>query len=466
MEKKAKPKALKIAAPSGVWGSIAQDSAIKEWTADLSRLMKLPYSLPDWAIAGHGVMIEAQEEADARDLIHRVAGEAGMALHILDSNGVIGNFPQWFDSLVAGEPAIVYMGAGPWQGEKFAEKHPNAPHSQFDEEQCRQFRAELKSLMADKLPGELIILVTVISSVQQMDVSLRSAGLFDRRIQMPKIPDEGLAAAFIEEIGRENCGPTILEQASKVGCLLKHEYPDRRRRLLMQKAMQRLSWRHSRLLTFDDMVRFASYGTSDMDTELHDPEQMRRAAIHEAGHALVSHMNSRHQTPPEYCSILPRDETHGIVVSAFDGYERNNNDLSYRDMAYKIRVMLAGRAAEHLILGSEEVSAKGASSDLENATEISHSMLGLWGLSDVQGCDSMAGSNLTVILGEPSASELSRVEAMSRKFLQKQFEETLAILRLHRAYLDRLIQALTERQFLLQSDLLALHASVSPTSTV
>lgn len=463
MAKKANLKALKTAVSRGVWGSIAQDSAIKEWAADLSRLMKLPYSLPDWVIAGQGVLIEAQVEVDARDLIHRVAGEAGMALHILDSNEVIGNFPQWFDSLVAGEPAIVYLRAGPWHGEKFAEKHLDAPHSQFDEEQCRHFRTELKSLMTDKLPGELIILVTVISSVEQIDVSLRSAGLFDRQIQMPKISDEGLAIGFIEEIGRDNCGPTILEQTSKVGCLLRHEYPDRRRRLLMQKAMQRLSWRHSRLLTFDDMVRFASYGTSDIDTELHDSEKMKRVVIHEAGHALVSHMNSRHQTPPEYCSIMPRAETHGIVVSAFDRYKRNS-DVSYRDMVYKIRVMLAGRAAEHLILGSEEVSAKGATSDLEIATEISHSMLGLWGLSDVQGSDSLAGSNLAVILGEPSASELSRVEAMSRKFLQKQFEETLAILRQNRAYLDLLIHALIERQFLLQSDLLALHASVSPKS--
>lgn len=445
----------------GLWASIAPDAAIKDWASDLSRLVQAPCSDEDWSIVGQGVVIEAAEEADVRDLMHHLAGEAQMQLHVFDASAVVQNFPQWIEVLDSNAPTLVLLGAGAWQGDKFAEKQPNAPHFPLDEEQCRQFRADLVSLMADKLPGNPVVLVTVVPSSDQLDVSLRHADLFGRRIQMPKISDEALANAFIEEIGRDSCGPTILNQPRKVACLLPNEYPDRRRRQLMQKAMKRLAWRHQRLLSFDDMVRFSSYGTSDADATAQDDRQKYRTAVHEAGHAVVSHLTSRHQTAPEYCSIVPRNEISGIVVSAFDGHERNCEDLTWVDMKYNVRVRLAGRAAEHLLLGAEEVSAKGASSDLEIATDMVGTMFGRWGLSDDLSSDSNAGSNLSVILGDASASEAAYLEEKVRKFLQKTFEETLAMLRQHRTYLESLVQALIERQILLQEDLLALRASLA-----
>lgn len=444
----------------GVWTSIAPDAAIKIWASDLSRLVRESSSIDDWFISGQGVMIEATEAADVRDLMHHLAGEAQMQLHVLDANSVVQNFPQWFEALEPNAPALVFLGEGGWQGGKFAEKHPNAPHFPFDEDQCRQFRADLASLMAEKLPGKPVVLVTAVASVDQMDVSLRHADVFGRRIQMPQIPDEALASAFIEEVGYDICGLTILNQARKVACLLRNEYPDRRRRQLMQKAMKRLAWREQRLLAFDDMVRFASYGTCDADSTVQDDRQKYRTAVHEAGHAVVSHLTSRHQTAPEYCSIVPRDEISGIVVSAFDGHERNSDDPTWVDMNYQVRVRLAGRAAEHLLLGAEEVSAKGASSDLEIATDMVGAMFGRWGLSDDHSSDSLAGSNLAVVLGDPSISESAYLEEKVRKFLQKKFEETLAILRQHRLYLESLVQALIKRKVLLQEDLLAVHASL------
>lgn len=465
MEKKASNQVQ----PSGtqhIWASISRDAAIKVWASDLLRLMKLPYDFDDWNISGQGVVIEADDEANVRDLIEHVASEVGMELHVLDGHSAVRNLPEWFERLQSGAPAMVFLGAGSWQGEKFAEKHPEAGPSPFDEEQCRQFRSELVTLMTKSLPTELIVLVTVAASGAHLDLSLRGAGLFDRRIQMPRIPDDGLAHAFIEDIGRERCGASILEQTRKVACLLRHEYPDRRRRLLMQKAMQRLAWREGRLLAFDDMVRFACYGTGDVDPTVHEPEQRRRNAVHEAGHAVVSHLTSRLKKPPEFCSIMARDDSHGIVVSAFDSHERNCDDLSWKDMMHKLQVLLAGRVAEHLVLGAQEVSANGASSDLMKATELACSMFGLWGLSDDHSSAACAARNLAVVINEASTSEAAHVEGMVRGFLQKIFEETLQVLAQYRAYLDCLVEALTERHFLLQEDLQALYEGLQATTKV
>ena len=461
MNKKIAAQTRRSAISKGIWDQLPNDAAIKVWASDLLQLQSFPAGAAAWSIVGQGVMIEAHEEEDVLELIHHLVDWAKMKLLVRGADGMEDDFLQWFNTLELDDPTMIFLAAGGWQGDKFAEKNPEAQHFPRDEDQCRQFRTDLATLMLDKLPDKPVVLVTVIASVEQMHVSLRSADLFGRRIQMPKIPDEVLATAFIEEIGHDRCGPSIVGQQRKVACLLRHEYPGRRRRALMQKAMQRLAWRTGRLLAFEDMVRFAIFGTCDLDEAQHDVTQMRRNAIHEAGHALLCHLTSRHQTAPEFCSILPRNDISGIVVSAFDGHERNSPDLSWKDMTHKLRVKLAGRAAEHLLLGAEEVSAQGSSSDLENATQMASLMFGLWGLPDDCSSDARAGSNLAVIVDEVSAAEAARMEVMVRHFLQKTFEEVLSILRQHRAYLESLVQALTERQFLLQEDLLAIHASVA-----
>ena len=149
------------------------------------------------------------------------------------------------------------------------------------------------------------------------------------------------------------------------------------------------------------------------------------------------------------------------MVSGFDSYERNNKDLTYKDMTHKLSVMLAGRAAEHLILGAEEVSAKGAVSDLENATKLASSMFALWGLSDDMSTGEKAGANLSVFIDEASASEAQHLEHMVRTFLQSIFLQTLEVLEKNRSYLNVLVETLMERQFLLQEDLLALHQTIT-----
>jgi ATP-dependent Zn protease len=73
---------------------------------------------------------------------------------------------------------------------------------------------------------------------------------------------------------------------------------------------------------------------------------------------------------------------------------------------------------------------------------------------------------LAVVINEASTSEAAHVEGMVRGFLQKIFEETLQVLAQHRAYLDCLVEALTERHFLLQEDLQALYEGLQATTKV
>jgi ATP-dependent Zn protease len=130
-------------------------------------------------------------------------------------------------------------------------------------------------------------------------------------------------------------------------------------------------------------------------------------------------------------------------------------------MSHKIRVWLGGRAAEHLLLGASQVSAEGASSDLEQATRMACSMMGVFGLSPDLTTDDTAGANLTVVIDDISASEAQHVEILARQFLQQQFCKTLDVLRTHHTYLEKIVAALVEKKVLLETDFTNLRVAVN-----
>lgn len=448
-------KANKTNKPSAsLWNALAEDSALKVWIADLQRVMA---EGKDWRLVGQAVVIEADDEIVVKELIQHVAEAVGMQLQMFTPDGVLDEFPEWCDGLTAPEPTMVYLSAGVWQGAKFAELNPNAPASSHDQDKCNEFVAALRDAIENKLSSLPVVLITTVKSFEQLNFSLREAGMFDRRIQMPKLSDEAVFGAFAEELGIENLDVCITSQMTKVACLLRDCYPDSRRRRLMQKALQRLSWRENRKLKYADLVKIACYGTGEVDIVFHDEANSRRNAIHEAGHAVVGHVCSRHKTPASYCSIMPRDDVHGVVVPAYESHERKSDDLSYKDIVYKIKVALAGRAAEHLLLGIDEIGASGASSDMEKATQLASSMFGLWGLSDDNTSIESAGKNLATVIGDGTPSEVAHVEGMVRGFLQKLYVETMDTLKANSTYLDAVITSLTAQHFLMQEDLQAIY---------
>lgn len=440
------------------WRSLPSTCRLKLWSQELQQACANAFDAKAWDMVGHAVLIESSDATMVRDMLHHVAGAASMALHLISPSQMGENLSTWLQALPVSIPAMVYLEPGSWQNEpddaagagSTAEASPDA-----------LVREQLHTFLLEQAPNQAIAFVSTASSFGKLALSLRQVGLFDRRIQFPEFSPEAHAQWFLADMAEETLAPSITQDQPKLGALLLREYPDSRRRGLMQKALRRLAWRELRPLEFVDLVRFAAYGTCEVDASVDNTSAaVHRHAVHEAGHALLTHVDSRHQTPPSYCSVLKHTDTHGMVISAFDGHERMSDDLSYADMCHKVRVMLAGRAAEHLLLGASGVSAEGAASDLENATRLAASMLGAWGLSHDITSDAAASTNLAVVVDEISASEAHHTEQLVRQFLQQQFFQTLGILRLHSVYLEKIVEALTEKSLLLHDDFVALHDSL------
>ncbi len=149
-----------------------------------------------------------------------------------------------------------------------------------------------------------------------------------------------------------------------------------------------------------------------------DATQKRRHAIHEAGHTLVNVKNSAGAHIPEYCRVQTLSDSHGVVMPSASHILKMNEDPGVGDMLHSIRVSLAGRAAEQVVLGAMEISVKGSRSDLMNATRLAYSMFSRWGVSPTLCVGEKVGSNLAVTKADQEPGSSARIDAIVRNFLE------------------------------------------------
>ena len=441
-----------------MWDCTSETSAVKQWANDLNRIVNANFKLAEISLAGRGVLLQHDDIYSIEEYARFAADQAGLNFFLV-TNDIILSIEDWFKSIPKDQPTLVYLDPGIWLSKGLAEDEENEwPQlPEFDEAKASSFRKELASKLFSNSKHYKFFLVTGIQSHNQVDPSLRKAGLFDRRIILPDLDYDSKASLFFKNIGANKLDTTITSDRKRLGCMIHHEFPRKRQRDLFFQAVKRLAWRTKRKVTYQDLVIFAAYGTSEADVSVDPPMLRYRHAVHEAGHALLVHLDSREKLPPEYSSVIKRGNTLGIVVRRYEDHERISNDLSYCDIVHKIRVLLAGRAAEYLLLGVNEISANGASGDLEKATHLAGQLFGYQGHSPDLSTDIAAGSNLAVCLGKPSPSEYLHVENLYRPFLNQQFQLVLEMLRKNQGYLESIALELNEKTILLRDDFLNIY---------
>ena len=175
------------------------------------------------------------------------------------------------------------------------------------------------------------------------------------------------------------------------------------------------------------------------------PEDRRRTAYHEAGHAIVG-MLTDGADPVRKISIIPRAQSLGVTFSAPDADRYNYQE---RELQARIKVALGGRGAEEIVFAQPTT---GAESDIQQLTEIARHMVGRWGMSNKVG-------PLAVIPVDgrgpllPGASEVSEhtqqlIDEEVRRIVDEAHEQVVVLLRENRDKLDSLAQALLEHETL------------------
>ncbi len=181
-------------------------------------------------------------------------------------------------------------------------------------------------------------------------------------------------------------------------------------------------------------------------------KERRILAFHEGGHALMAHLMGG-ISELQKVTIVARGTALGYTfhLPEEDRYLHTKEEL--QDWMI---VALAGRAAEEVVFGRVT---NGAANDLEKVTEIARHMVFDWGMSDSVTSRTMRADNYAL----SEATKRLRDEEQAR-LTDGAYEESLRLLKKHRAPLDRIAAALLEKETLVRDEVLALFEGVEPES--
>src|SRR5207344_2279885 len=181
-------------------------------------------------------------------------------------------------------------------------------------------------------------------------------------------------------------------------------------------------------------------------------KEKRILAYHEGGHAVMSHLVGD-LFPAQKATIVSRGQALGYTLNIPNEDRYLHTREEFMDL---MMVFLAGRAAEQLVFGR---ITNGAANDLERVTQIARSMVFEFGMSEVAPSRTMRADNYAL------SEETKRLRDSEQARLTDQaYAEAQRLLEKHRASLDRVAEALLEKETLDRSELEALLADVKPES--
>ncbi len=179
------------------------------------------------------------------------------------------------------------------------------------------------------------------------------------------------------------------------------------------------------------------------------PEKERvMTACHEAGHALPYYY-LKNASPLHKVTIIPRGRALGLTVGLpkEDSYSHTKSWLEDQ-----LVILFGGYAAESIVYGD---TTTGTQNDIERATDIARRMVCEWGMSEDVGAVSYGREDEPIFMGKEierhkgySEESAQKIDRAVEKLLNEARKRTVKILTEHRDQLDKLTQALVEKETL------------------
>jgi cell division protease FtsH len=297
-----------------------------------------------------------------------------------------------------------------------------------------------------------VILIAATNRPDVLDPALLRPGRFDRRVVVPRPDLRGRLAILRVHTRRVPLGDDVdLEVLARgtpgfVGADLQN-LVNEAALLAARRDAQRVA-----MVDFEQAKDKVLLGAERRSLILSD-EDKRVTAYHEGGHALVA-LLTEGSDPVHKVTIIPRGMALGVTqtLPAEDRY-----NLTQRQMLAMIKHAMGGRAAEELVFGHLST---GASDDLRQATRMAREMICRFGMSEAIGPVSFDDDSGDVFLGRDfvqrknySEKTAEQIDEEVKRLLTRLYAEAKELLGGQRPLLDRIAEALLERETLETSDL-------------
>jgi cell division protease FtsH len=381
-------------------------------------------------------------------LARAVAGEAGAAFFSISGSEFIEMFVgvgasrvrELFAEAKKAAPAIIFIdeidavgrsrGAGLGGGNDEREQTLN----------------QLLSEMDGFDRNDLTVVLAATNRPDVLDPALLRPGRFDRRVLVDRPELEARRAILdVHSAGKPLAAAVDLDQLARdtpgfSGADLAN--------LLNEAALAAVRRGADEIAQIDLDAAYEKIVLGDpREGKLH-PDEKRRVAVHESGHAVTAHFGP-HAEPLRRVSILPRGMALGVTqqTPSEDRHIQTQPELESR-----LVVLLGGFAAERVVLGCVS---SGAENDLKRATEIAFKMVAHFGMSPHVGPVFHEHKVEHPFLGQRLAMEGGTSDATVRQIedevramiiaAQREAERRIAE---HRTELDALVDALLAKETL------------------
>jgi cell division protease FtsH len=298
--------------------------------------------------------------------------------------------------------------------------------------------------------AEQVVVMGASNRIQDLDPALLRPGRFDRQMLVPPPDLAGREAILGVHTRSKPLGPdvdlrTVARQTSGLTGAELANICNEAAIFTGRRGDTKVSQQD-----FDSAIERVVAGLQQK--KVLSEKERRILAYHEGGHALMAHlMGSAMEL--QKVTIVSRGNALGY---AFYLPEEDRYLHTKEELVDRMVVALAGRAAEEVVFGRVT---NGAANDLEKVTEIARAMVFEWGMAESVASRTMRADNYAL------SEETKRLrDSEQARLTDGAYEKAVRLLHEHRVPLDRIANALLEKETLVREELLALVADVEPES--
>ena len=389
-----------------------------------------------------------------------VAGEAGVPFFSISGSEFVEMFVgvgaarvrDLFEQARKATPCIIFIDELDAMGKKRGAGAFGGGHDE-KEQTLNQLLTELDGFD----PREGIVLLAATNRPEILDPALLRAGRFDRQVVVDR-PDKGGRAAILRVHLKkvQHQGLDVDQIAALTPGFSGAELTN-----LVNEAAIQATRRGADAVTMQDVTAAIERIVAGLERKgrLLNPKEREAVAWHEMGHALAAASLSG-ADPVHKVSIIPRSI--GALGYTMTRPTEDRFLITRADLENRMVVLLAGRAAEDLVLG--EIST-GAADDLARVTDIARQIVTRFGMHPKVG-QAVLEAQRASFLGEDGAPGLvgrdyseataREVDLAVRELIDAAYARAKEVLTTRRADLEAGTRLLLERETITPDDFPAL----------